>query len=281
MKMTFTQKLSMIIAILVIVSGSIAYFGIKGAGSINDSLNNLVDNEARKVYLSGKVQQNIIEMQRSEKNMILASTQEDMDHYEKNFNNANTELNKFREELRGLATDSNKAILDTFKLKYESYVEVFRKITELTRENSNIRAKELLNTDAKTYIVKVDKLTDDIKVNIAKELEKKLDKNSKARLQSLMIISSIESNILKSVRDAGRSIIETDEKKMNIYVASSNKFLQEAYKDTDKLAKVIAADQRSLLEQAITALSNYDEVQSKILALTQQNSLTNKSENFS
>ncbi len=273
--MTFTQKLVMIVAVLVVVSSTIAWFGIRGAGNINDSLNSLVDNEARKVFLSGKVQQNLIEMQRAEKNMILSDTEEEMDTYQKNFDLARTSLDTYSVELRSLVSNVNKATLDAFKTEYENYIEVFKKVAAFSRENSNVKAKKLLNGDAKKYIMIVDELTDDLKTNVQNELNKKLDEKSRNSLNQLAIISSMESNILKSVRDAGRALIETNDKEMQILVDRSNEFLKDAYENTVNLKKIISKEQTEqldLLDRTITALGEFDTIQSQILALTQQNS---------
>lgn len=272
MKMTFTQKLSMIIAILVIVSSTIAWFGIRGAGNINESLNYLIDNEAQKVALSAKMEQNLIEMQRAEKNMVLATTQEDMDIFEKEFEAARIDIESRMSTLRALLTDANKAVLDDFKRKYESYVQVFNEVKTFTRENSNVRAKELLSTDAIKSINIVDKLTDDIKGNIQDELNKELSEKSRARLRSFALVASIESNVLKSVRAASRAILETDEELMNVQIQNSNRFLKIANEDLEKLKRNVSKDQVTLVSKTIEAMNEYDAIQTNILNLTQANS---------
>jgi len=273
MKMTFTQKLSMIITILVVVSSAIAWFGISGAGKINDSLNSLIDNDAKKVSLSAKIEQNIIEMQRAEKNIILATTQEDMDQFEKEFDTARTDLDEKRAALRDmLTTEKNKAFLDDFKTKYELYVQTYRNVATLTRENSNVKAKILLNGEAREKILIVDKLTDDLRSSIQTELNKKLDVKSRSRLRALALISAAESNTLKSVRDAGRAIIETKEAEMALLVDRSNKFLKEAHKNIADLKKLTQGEEVAIVNQTITALAEYETIQSSILALTLKNS---------
>nr|WP_321267075.1 methyl-accepting chemotaxis protein [uncultured Sulfurimonas sp.] len=272
MKMTFTQKLSMIIAVLVIVSGAIAWFGINGAGKINDSLNDLVDNEAKKVALSARIQQNVLEMQRAEKNLILATTLEDMDAFTKAFEAAQDEADKKREELRNLVSDEMKSVLDDFRAKYTSYVDTFKQVSALTRENSNVKAKVLLNGDAKVSIDKVDKLTDELRKTISQNLNKKLDEKSRTQIKSLAYISSIESNILKSIRDAGRAIIAVDEEEIASYVKSSNNFLTLAYTQTGTLKRSVDKADRDLVEKTIIAMAEYDKIQSAILELTSKNS---------
>jgi transposase-like protein len=272
MKMTFTQKLSMIIIVLVIVSSTIAWFGINGAGKINDSLNSLVENEARKVALSSGIQQNIIDMQKNEKNMIMSNTQEEMDVFKKAFDDARDDANKKREELRNLVSNDMRVTLDTFKLEYENYIGVFEQVAAFTRENSNVKAKILLNGEAKTSIAKVDKLTDDLREVISKKLNKKLDEKSRGQLKALALISLIESNTLKSIRDAGRAIIATDEEQIAFYVNSSNKFLDAAYAQTGTLKISVEKADVDLVEKTIVAMAEYDKIQSAILELTSKNS---------
>lgn len=272
MKMTFTQKLAMIIAILVVVAAAIAFFGIRGAGNINDSLNSLVENEAKKVVLSAKIEQNLIEMQRAEKNMILASTIEEMTQFEQNFEKAKAETDIRRVELRKLVSDANKIKMDEIALKIDGYTENFKIIAALTKDNSNVKAKELLNKEAREKFLNVESLSHELSTIINKQLDKKLDEKSKKDVEALRLVSSIEANMIRSIRDAARAILETDEKQMQSWIDSSNKWLATAQKDAQALEEFVSKEDMAIVRKANSAISEYDAIQTKILELTQKNS---------
>jgi methyl-accepting chemotaxis protein/methyl-accepting chemotaxis protein-2 (aspartate sensor receptor) len=272
MNMTFTQKLVMIIAILVVVASTIAWFGIKGAGNINESLNALVDSDAKKVVLSQKIQINLVEMQRAEKNMILASNVEDMDAFEKNYEKAQGSVLQIIAEMRDIVKPENRPVLDEFKKNVDSYGVVHKNIAALTKSNTNVRAKEILNTDARKQFLIVDKHTDELKDMMQNELNQKLDDKSRKTLQSFYYVTTVESNMIRSIRDASRAILATEEEEIQAWAESSNKFAKEAQDKIKEIRKNATSEQMEILAKTQEAVDEYVTIQSNILALTLQNS---------
>lgn len=203
--MTFSQKLSSIIGLMALVAIAIAFFGINGAQSIKNNLDTLVDEDANRVALALRIQRNLIDMQRNEKNMIMAETDEAMNQFAKEFDENMNHVDKLREELRVIVSNENKAILDTFQQSYNNYIETFKTISKLTRENSNVKARALLNGDAKEKVIVIDKLTDELKNSITQDLNKTLDAKGKKQIEALITINLIETSLLKSVTDASRA----------------------------------------------------------------------------
>lgn len=276
--MTFSQKLASIISILVIVAVVIAWLGINGANKINQNLNKIVEQDAEKVKLAARMQQSLLEMHRAEKNLILAITQADMDEYTKNYEDAKKDVEDRRVKLRELVDDVNKAKLDQFRSSYQEFQKVSEEVQALTRENSNQKAKTLLRTDARDKAVLVDQLTDElreaIKQDINDELKKPKTDNKivRVKLKALELVASLESNILKSVRDAGRAILLLTEKEIRDMADRSNARLKAAYEDARELKKVTDDDKNRKIDRMLTALKNYDATQSEILKLTIRNS---------
>ncbi len=272
MNMTFTQKLAMIIAILVVVASAIAFFGIRGAGSINDSLNELVDGDAKKVVLSQKIQINLIEMQRAEKNMILASTQEEMSAFEKNFNKAKDALLKTTAELREIVRPENRAAMDGFKKYVDAYMEVNKQIVTFTMANTNVKAREKLNGDARKQFLLIEKYIGEMKDGLLKELETKLDASSKKTLQAFHLAAQIESDMIRVVRDASRVILADDEAEMKEWANNSNKFLKEVKEGLQELRKVIPSELFGLLNKTEDSVDAFKDIQNTVLTLGLQNS---------
>lgn len=276
--MTFTQKLASIIGVLVVVAITIAWFGIKGAGNINDSLNRLVDEDAKKVALSARIQQNMLEMHRAEKNIILAITQADMDEYTKNFNDAKKEVQDKTAQLRELVDTANKSILDDFKASYEKFIKISEQVQALTRENSNQKAKDLLKIDASQKIVVVDKLSNELALTIKNEIEKEVKKGTndskviQTKLEAYRLISDLQSNILKSVRDTSTAIILLKDEDIKAMAERSNNFLNSAFDDAKELKKVTDDAKNKIIDEMISAMKEFDTVQTSILELTKRNS---------
>ena len=281
MHLTFSQKLGSIVGILAFVAIIIAWIGLSGASQLNESLKKIVDVDSEKVKLAAQMQQNIIEMHRAEKNMILSITQTDMDTYRKNFNDAVKILEDRRTRLRSLVDDTNKNYLDNFKKAYEEYVDVFKQIAQLTRKNSNEKAKVLMRTDARDKVIVIDKNTDELRINIQKEMNTILEQSNissevmkviEQKLQALELISNVESNLLKSVRDAGRAILLLHDEEIKAMSERSNEFLDATFNDLKSLKQVTDDNKNNMIDKTLNALEVFDKVQTKVLELTQENS---------
>lgn len=276
--MTFTQKLASIIGVLIVVAVTIAWLGINGASNINDNLNKIVDEDAQKVKLAARMQQNLLEMHRAEKNMILAMTDDDMNEYSKNYTDAKTEVEERRTQLRELVDDVNKGKLDQFRTAYQDFQKISEEVQSLTRENSNEKAKTLLRTDARDKLIVVDNLTDELRNVIKDDLDEELKRpdtdNSviRQKLDALTLIASIESNMLKSVRDTGRAVLLLKDKDIKEMADRSNNFLKDLYTDANNLKKITDNDKNAKIDRMLIAINNYDKVQSEILKLTIRNS---------
>lgn len=276
--MTFTQKLASIIGVLVVVAITIAWFGINGAGTINDSLNKLVDQDARKVALSARIQQNMLEMHRAEKNIILALTQEDMNEYTKNFEEAKRQVTDRTSELRNLVDDVNKAVLDDFKNSYERFVKISDQVQSLTKENSNEKAKDLLKGEAAEKIKIVDQKTEELATLIKNDINAEVRKDNtnteliQRKLAAFELVNTVQSNILKSVRDAGSAILFLKDEDIKRAADSSNKYIEKALNEANSLKNIVQEDRVRIVETMISALNDFDKVQTVMLDLTMRNS---------
>lgn len=278
MKMTFSQKLASIIAILVIVAVTIAWLGVNGANQINQNLNKIVEEDAEKVKLAARIQQNLLEMHRAEKNMILAINETDMNEYAKNYNDSKKEVEQRTANLRELVNEVNKAKLDEFRTSYQDFQKISEEVQALTKENSNQKAKFLLTSEANDKIVTVDKLTDELSVLIkdvlSQELKKpKIDSNKIVQFtRAIELIGLIQSDILKSVRDVSAAILELETQHIEIMANKSNEWIKSAFKNIELLKQISTDKMNEKIEIMAQALGQYDKVQKEVLSLTTRNS---------
>lgn len=276
--MTFTQKLASIIGVLIVVAITIAWLGISGANTINDNLNRIVNEDAEKVKLAGRLQQNLLEMHRAEKNIILSRTEADINEYSKNYEDSKKELERIRIQLRELVDDSNKATLDQFRSAYQEFQKISEEVQSLGKQNTNEKAKNLLRTEAAAKVLLVDSLTDELRTVIKKDLTDELEKANtsnrviKEKLNALELISSVESNMLKTVRDAGTAVLLLTEKNIKDLSERSNRYLKALYEDLDQLKLVTDSDKNAKINRMLIAIKDYDTVQSEILRLSLINS---------
>jgi methyl-accepting chemotaxis protein len=137
MKFTIKLKLLLAFGLVVVLSAFSAYMGIDKLSSLNDSVNKLVDVSSTKVKLAARITQNMLEINRAEKNLILAKTQAEMDVFA-DFMDVQEELLQGRlEELGALVDGAGEANLLRFNEAWGQYTVINENVRILSRLNSN------------------------------------------------------------------------------------------------------------------------------------------------
>ncbi len=282
--MTFTQKLSSIIAILVVVAITIAWLGINGAGNINNSLNKIVDEDAARVSLSARMSQSLLEMHRAEKNMILAIDEQSIQEYEKEYEVSLKELDERAVALKSLVSEANKIKIDAFDVAVDNFQKISKSVQTLAKDNTNERAKILVRTKAREQLLLTQKLIEDLKISLEKDLEEELNKEVadvniiKQKTQAIKLASLVDLNMLKSVRDTGFTLIEATQEGIDEIAQRSLKSLDEVYDNLLNLRKISDESKISIIDETKVAVEAYDKIQTTILELAQQNSNQKASE---
>lgn len=282
--MTFTQKLSSIIAILVVVAVTIAWLGINGAGNINNSLNKIVDEDAARVSLSARMSQSLLEMHRAEKNMILAIDEQSIQEYEKEYEVSLKELDERAVALKSLVSEANKIKIDAFDVAVDNFEKISKTVQTLAKDNTNERAKILVRTKAREQLLLTQKLVEELKISLEKDLEEELNKEVadvstiKQKTQAIKLASLIDLNMLKSVRDTGFTLIEATQEGIDEIAQKSLKSLDEVYDNLLNLRKISDESKISIIDETKAAVESYDKIQTTILELAQQNSNQKASE---
>ncbi|MFT5851859.1 MAG: CheY-like chemotaxis protein [Colwellia sp.] len=265
--LNFFSMLSIIIIVML---------SLYSLSKMNDNFNKVIEEDATKALLSKDIKVNLLEMHRAEKNVILSSTQKEMRSYNNNFLQAQIEVEKNIVDLRALIDSKNLSKLDAINTLYNSYSTVYEDIYNLTTQNSNQKASILLGVGARDKLKIVDELAEELALIINKEVLKVVS-NSKtnvteSKLQALTLISSIESNLFKSVRDASRSILLLDLDEIKKMAERSNHYLSQVQTETRKLRAITDKDKNTKIDQITIALSEYEKMLSEVLNLAIQNS---------
>ncbi len=133
MKMTFTQKLSMIIAVLVIVAITIAWSGLSGASSLNDSITNLTQKEAKKLTEIGIVARYSESCRKNEKNIVLSKNTDEIAAYANIMKTERQEMDKLLISIKELIVkEENRALMQTLQSDLKKYDEFITEIKALS-----------------------------------------------------------------------------------------------------------------------------------------------------
>jgi putative methionine-R-sulfoxide reductase with GAF domain len=104
---------------------------------------------AEKIKLAARINRNLVEIQRGEKNLILAKTQGEMDEYAKAIKSIREDLIQRIDQLQPLASSDGKILLSRFQKEVDLYLNLHEEIRKLSRENANARAFDLSSGKAR------------------------------------------------------------------------------------------------------------------------------------
>ena len=149
MRLTIKLKLLLAFGFVILLSAYAAYMGIESLSGMKGSVNQLVDVSSTKVKLAARINQNILEINRAEKNLIQSKTTADMDQYAAYIDSEEAILKSRLSQLKGLVSESGKAKIEQFDEAWAKYGAVNMEVRSLSRLNSNLKAADLSSGDSR------------------------------------------------------------------------------------------------------------------------------------
>jgi methyl-accepting chemotaxis protein len=137
MQLSIKSKLILAFVVLLTLSGIIYFLGTNSASVINERLNTIVDKNAQRIILAGKIAEDVQFISKREKDIIIATDLDIIDDFAVEVEKRKTEMNQRNDQLRALSDAKGLEINDTFKDKWENYLRVFNKITKLSMANTD------------------------------------------------------------------------------------------------------------------------------------------------
>jgi methyl-accepting chemotaxis protein len=98
---------------------------------------------ADNIRLSARINRNLVEVQRDEKNMILSTAIKDINEFATAIDETQSDLSDRLDRLKMIVTKEDKPVFDSFVKKYNRYLVLHQQVRDATRENGNQRAFEL------------------------------------------------------------------------------------------------------------------------------------------
>jgi methyl-accepting chemotaxis protein len=107
---------------------------------MNGRLSQLVDVSSPQVLLAEHLRQYMLELQRAEKNLILAATDAEMDMYARQMETTERAISKDVEALKKLASEAGKAQIAAFEVAFANFQQISYQVREARRKNTNQQA---------------------------------------------------------------------------------------------------------------------------------------------
>ena len=253
-KMSMSKKIYFVVSMLTIVATAIAFIGNRYLNSMNDRIESIVDVSAEKVKIGARINQNLFEISRGEKNILLAKTPEEMQSYADFLRTLKDELKTRREELAALVDADGKVLLDEFGTLWDEYLTVHEEVIQLAMLNSNVRAMELSQGKARDAYEKAETNLEKIieenesemaSLNNVREMRKKAKKGSLA--------TKISKNLVEMQRGEKNLILATTQEDMDAFAAAIESYEQELFSQLNDLRELI---ETNFEQQQVEAFEN-------------------------
>ncbi len=266
---------------MVITSVSItlllSYVVLTGLSDMNHQIKKIVEKDVEREALALEIIAELSDMQRAEKNLIIATTQTDMGEHQKEFITAKEKILSASVKLKPLIHVTLQEKYQNFNESIDRYVGIFNQIAHLTRQNTNEVASNLLKTTVEGNMDKIDQLVEQIIVLKQKELNDELHSYDPSialiqeKSHDFSKIKGIEISLLHSDLLLTETVISENEPKMLSLVEKGTLEFDNAFKLTRELQDNATNESKPLINNLLTQLKSFKQSRKEVIDLTLKN----------
>jgi methyl-accepting chemotaxis protein len=248
MRISVKLKLALTFATIIMLSAVSAVLAIDDMNSINERLDALVDQHAKRLELALELKAEVRSIHRGEKNMILADDEADVGRYEAQIVKEMEAVAQARDHLRELSSEEGRRRVEAFSTAWKSYVQLHEQVAQLARRNSTNRARHLSQTDSKDAFdaasEPLQRLTDQLDALLGRSND--ADRN---RLLQAAALTRRLSNTAVEVLRAEKNVLLSADKAADLdrFDKLADDRALAVQQQVDELARIIPDTQRSVL----------------------------------
>jgi methyl-accepting chemotaxis protein len=236
----------------------------------SEQANIKADNAASRVLLAAQIKQDMLEISRAEKNIILAKTTQDMDYY----SDATASIRKImlvkRGALRELVGPDGRDKLDQFSDVWDEYLKVNDKIRQYARNKQNDKAFSLANSEGRDLTDQADKMMTAI-VEKNDQVNSEASADATTAANRTLLAARIIQDMLAIHRDEKSLIIETTEADMDIFVKNMAELAFNIDSQIIEMRKTSTVESIADLDKFSTAWDNFSDINATIVATSYEN----------
>ncbi|MBF0423703.1 MAG: MCP four helix bundle domain-containing protein, partial [Magnetococcales bacterium] len=267
---TISQRIITGFIMVVSLMGMVTWSGLELLDRTRKTLKLVVTVDAQNLRQITTMVQDLIAMQRAEKNLILAPGQEEINRYEQVITAIDSDL---RQRLLTLLTSvraTDRLKLDRFRGIYENYSQVRQEIILLTHKNSNVEARNLSQGAGEDAFAQLTLAIE----SLVDRSELSVKRTSRILAHSAMAKSHIASQLLDALLETQKNerallfedgSIEPDHL-IQLIVTSRKKVLE----TTTKLESLANRSEEELLARFRNRWLEYFETSEKVIQLVQE-----------
>jgi len=267
MRITVKAKLAAAFGIIILLLMVAAGSAINGLSELNGTMESLIKGPVQRQYIISQISTKMLDMIRWQKNMLLASSDQEVDDYLLKEEALRTEVYKLIDDYMAIATDEGRKRFAAISATMEKYRVIQDKIRELGRIRSNDRAGDLDRTQGRSAIEGVfDSLA---------PLLTRVESNATATPDHLRIAHQARriTTVLRAAQSNLRaSMLTSDDKETNMLVSRAKEYQSQARQLIETLQRSVGDEDRRALDTTIERFLGWDTIFNKLIELSQINS---------
>lgn len=170
-KWSLNSKILFIVGIFIVACAAISYVGVTNMGSINDSLNNIVSKDAKRLDFGQEIRGKFLSLVIDEKNFILEESKEGMEKINLKSEATAADLDKVIDSAQSIATEAGKKNLEDIKNAKGEWWANYKAIQKLSTSGDNKGAFLLSATKGRELRLKVEEIAGSIVDRNKKRME--------------------------------------------------------------------------------------------------------------
>ncbi len=196
-RFSLAQRIGSGFLVIIVLLGAITLVGLNALDDTRKALELVVSRDAKNVREAARMVQDLISLQRAEKNLILARTQQEMNDYEKAITEFDASLRLRLHSLSASVDEEGAEILNRFRSFFEHYSKTQKEIVTLTRRNSNTQARKLSQGDGQRLYEELSYLIE----SLVKESETTAISNAENLADKALLKAGYGNQVLGSLLD--------------------------------------------------------------------------------
>jgi methyl-accepting chemotaxis protein len=147
MKFTITKKLSLTFAVVVALSGASMFLAIKSLGTLDDTLNNIVNGSSAQAIKLKELEILVTEVGSSSRQMIISKDTDEKTRLRQALGEYNDKLRNEATALREVLDENERQKIDAFLQVWDKYWTANKEIQALTAKNSSAASFEMTTSE--------------------------------------------------------------------------------------------------------------------------------------
>jgi methyl-accepting chemotaxis protein len=152
MRITVKAKLALAFSLVILLSAVTAVLGISNLGSLNATLDNMVQGPMQRALLSQELSEQLLSIVRAEKNINLADGKEQVASFEAELTRLSTDFSARIDKAQSTASTAGRPLWDAVRDSWRQYVPLQDKIVEAVNRDARPEARALSMGPARQFV---------------------------------------------------------------------------------------------------------------------------------